>query len=63
VIDKLAAAAQAAIKEPDFRKRMSDLGATVYAPEQSTPAALAAQLKSEIERWTPVIKAAGVYAD
>lgn len=63
VIDKLAAAAQSAIKEPDFRKRMSDLGATVYAPEQSTPAALAAQLKSEIERWTPVIKAAGVYAD
>ncbi len=63
VIDKLAAAAQAALKEPDFRKRMSDLGATVYAPEQSTPAALGVQLKSEIDRWTPVIKAAGVYAD
>jgi tripartite-type tricarboxylate transporter receptor subunit TctC len=63
VIDKLAAAMQQALKEPDFRKRMSDLGATVYTPEQSTPAALTAQLKSEIERWTPVIKAAGVYAD
>jgi tripartite-type tricarboxylate transporter receptor subunit TctC len=63
VVDKLAAAMQQAMKEPDFRKRMSDLGATVYAPEQSTPAALAAHLKSEIERWTPVIKAAGVYAD
>lgn len=63
VVEKLAAAMQQAMKEPDFRKRMSDLGATVYAPEQSTPAALAAHLKSEIERWTPVIKAAGVYAD
>jgi len=63
VIDKLAAAMQQAMKEPDFRKRMGDLGATVYTPEQSTPAALGAQLKSEIERWTPVIKAAGVYAD
>lgn len=63
VIDKLAAAMQLALKEPDFRKRMSDLGATVYTPEQSTPAALAAQLKSEIDRWGPVIKAAGVYAD
>ena len=63
VIDKLAAAIQQAMKEPDFRKRMADLGSTVYAPEQSTPAALAAQLKSEIERWGPVIRAAGVYAD
>jgi tripartite-type tricarboxylate transporter receptor subunit TctC len=63
VIDKLAAAIQQSMKEPDFRKRMADLGATVYTPEQSTPAALAAHLKSEIERWGPVIKAAGVYAD
>jgi tripartite-type tricarboxylate transporter receptor subunit TctC len=63
VIDKLAAAIQQAMKEPDFRKRMADLGSTVFTPEQSTPAALAAQLKSEIDRWGPVIKAAGVYAD
>ena len=63
VIDKLAAAVQQAMKDPDFRKRMGDLGSTVFAQEQSTPAALAAQLKSEIDRWGPVIKAAGVYAD
>ena len=63
VIDKLAAAAQQALKDPDFRKRMADLGSTVFAQEQSTPAALAAQLKSEITRWTPVIQAAGIYAD
>jgi tripartite-type tricarboxylate transporter receptor subunit TctC len=63
VIDRLAAAVQQAMNEPDFRKRMADLGSTVYTQEQSTPAALAAQLRSEIERWTPVIKAAGVYAD
>ena len=63
VIDKLSAAIQQSITEPDFRKRMADLGSTVYAPEQSTPAALGAQLKSEVERWSPVIKAAGVYAD
>jgi tripartite-type tricarboxylate transporter receptor subunit TctC len=63
VVDKLVAAIQQSMKEPDFRKRMADLGSTVYSPEQSTPAALAAQLKSEIDRWSPVIKAAGVYAD
>jgi len=59
-IERLAAAIQQAMKEPDFRKRMADLGSTVYAPEQSTPAALAAHLQSEIDRWGPVIKAAGV---
>ena len=32
VIDKLAAAVQQAMKEPDFRKRMADLGSTVFAP-------------------------------
>jgi tripartite-type tricarboxylate transporter receptor subunit TctC len=63
VIDKLAAAVQQALQDPDFRKRMADLGSTVFAQEQSTPAALAAQLKSEIARWTPVIQAAGIYAD
>lgn len=63
VIDKLAAAVQRTLTEADFRKRMSDLGATVYTPEQATPAALAAHLKAEIERWGPVIKAAGIYAD
>ena len=63
VIDKLSAAVQQALKDPDFRKRMADLGSTVFAQEQSTPAALAAQLKSEIARWTPVIQAAGIYAD
>jgi tripartite-type tricarboxylate transporter receptor subunit TctC len=63
VIDKLGAAMQQSMKEPDFRKRMADLGATIYPPEQVTPAALGAHLKAEIDRWTPVIKAAGVYAD
>jgi len=62
-IDRLVSAIQQAMKEPDFSKRMADLGSTVFSPEQSTPTALAAQLKSEIERWGPVIKAAGVYAD
>lgn len=62
-VDKLVAALQAAAKEPDFIKRMSDLGATVYSAERITPAAHAAHLKAEIEKWAPIIKKAGVYAD
>ncbi len=63
VVDKLAAALQAAAKDADFVRRMSDLGATVYSAERITPAAHAAHLKAEIEKWAPIIKKAGVYAD
>jgi tripartite-type tricarboxylate transporter receptor subunit TctC len=45
------------------KKRFADLGATTYPPEKATPAALQAHLKSEIDKWSPLIKKAGVYAD
>jgi tripartite-type tricarboxylate transporter receptor subunit TctC len=45
------------------QKRFSELGATTYPPEKATPAALQQHLKAEIEKWTPLIKKAGVYAD
>jgi len=63
VIDKLVAAMQAAMKDPDFAKRMADLGATVYGPAKANPAAHSAHLKAEIDKWAPIIKAAGQYAD
>jgi len=63
VVDRLTAAMQVAAKDPDFVKRMADLGATVYGPDRITPAAHAAHLKAEIEKWGPVIKKAGVFAD
>jgi tripartite-type tricarboxylate transporter receptor subunit TctC len=61
--ERLTAALQAAAKDPEFSKRMADLGATVYPAAQMTPAAHAAHLKAEIERWAPIIKKAGAYAD
>jgi tripartite-type tricarboxylate transporter receptor subunit TctC len=63
VVDRLVAAVQAASKEPDFVRRMGELGATVYPSDRINPATLAAHLKGEIERWGPIIKKAGVYAD
>ncbi|HUQ25671.1 MAG TPA: tripartite tricarboxylate transporter substrate-binding protein [Burkholderiales bacterium] len=63
VVDKLSAALQAAVKDPDVIKRFADLGATTYPPEKATPAALQAHVKAEIEKWGPIIKAAGQYAD
>lgn len=63
VVDKLVAALQAGSQDPDFRRRMTELGATVYGVETITPVALSAHLKSEIEKWGPIIKKAGAYAD
>ena len=63
VLDKLVAALQDTVKAEDVKKRFADLGATTYPPEKATPAALAAHLKSEMDKWGPLIKKAGVYAD
>jgi tripartite-type tricarboxylate transporter receptor subunit TctC len=63
VIDKLVAALQQTLKDDGVKQRFADLGATTYAPERATPAALQTHLKSEIDKWAPLIKKAGVYAD
>lgn len=60
IIAKLHADAVAALHHPPVKARYAQLGATVVA---STPAELAAHLKSEMERWGPVIRAAGIRAD
>ncbi|MDW8468127.1 MAG: tripartite tricarboxylate transporter substrate binding protein BugD [Burkholderiales bacterium] len=62
-IDKLVAALQAALKDADVAKRFAELGASAYPQEKATPAALAAHLKAEIDKWGPIIRRAGVYAD
>jgi tripartite-type tricarboxylate transporter receptor subunit TctC len=62
-IDKLAAALQAALKDPNVVQRFSELGTEPVAQNRATPAALGAHLKAEIAKWAPVIKAAGEYAD
>jgi len=62
-IDKLSAALQKALKDPNVIERFAALGTTPVAQEDATPAALKEKLASEIARWKPVINAAGEYAD
>ena len=62
-LDKLVAALQDTLKDDAVKKRFADLGSTTYPPDKATPAALQAHLKSEIDKWGPLIKKAGVYAD
>ena len=63
VIDKLAAALQAALQDPKVVERFADLGTEPVAQERATPAALEQQLQAEIVKWKPMIQAAGEYAD
>ncbi|MET0164416.1 MAG: tripartite tricarboxylate transporter substrate-binding protein [Vicinamibacterales bacterium] len=63
VIDQLSKALQAAIKDPSVTQRFADLGAVPVQDTDATPAALQTRVKTEVERWGPIIKAAGQYAD
>jgi tripartite-type tricarboxylate transporter receptor subunit TctC len=63
VADKIVASMQAALKDPDLVKRFTDLGSVIVAPDRQTPDALGKYLKTEIDKWAPIIKKAGEYAD
>ena len=63
VLDKLNAALVAAIKDPQFKDALAKLGAVAVSPDRATPESLVKHLKAEIDKWGPIIKKAGVYAD
>jgi tripartite-type tricarboxylate transporter receptor subunit TctC len=63
VIDALVKALQFALKDNVVKERFADLGAEPVAENRATPAALHAYLKAEIDKWTPIIKKAGAFAD
>jgi tripartite-type tricarboxylate transporter receptor subunit TctC len=60
IVARLQQDAVAALNHPPVKARYAQLGATVVG---SAPAELAAHLKSEMDRWGPVIKAAGIKVD
>ena len=63
VIDKLVSGLQEVIKDPDVKARFGDLGAVPVSVERAQPEALRTHLKAEIDKWGPIIKKAGVYAE
>jgi tripartite-type tricarboxylate transporter receptor subunit TctC len=60
IIDQLNAAGRAALKDDIVRKRLLELGADLPGAAEQTRASAAELVRTEIEKWVPVIKAAGV---
>jgi tripartite-type tricarboxylate transporter receptor subunit TctC len=63
VVAKLNGAMVQVLADPAVRARFTQLGLDVAPREQQTPEGLAAFHKGEIEKWWPIIKAAGVKAE
>ena len=63
VIDKLNGALRASLKDPAVVARLQELGAVIVPADKQTPEGLRTWLAAEIDKWSPIIKEAGVKAD
>ncbi len=62
IVMKLNEVVRAALKDEKVRTRLKELAANVPAENEQTPEWLGAFVKSEVDKWTPIIKKAGVTA-
>ena len=60
IVNKLNGAVVGALTDATVRARFAELGLEMFPREQQTPEALAAFQKAEIEKWWPMVKAAGI---
>ena len=63
VIAKLHAAVVETLADTSVRQRLGDLGQEIWPPEKQTPQALSAFQQAEIDKWWPIVKAAGIKVD
>jgi tripartite-type tricarboxylate transporter receptor subunit TctC len=63
VLDKITAALRAAMQDPMVVQRLADLSSDIPSADKMTAAGLKSHLEAEINKWGPVIKKAGIYAD
>ena len=60
IIIKLAASLEKALDDPSVKKRLGDLGGSIPAKQERTPASFARLVKAEVARWSPILKAASL---
>src|SRR5262249_7249486 len=63
VLDSLVKGLQESLKDNDLKSSLAKLGTEPVPQSRATPEALRTTLKTEIDKWGPVIKKAGQYAD
>jgi tripartite-type tricarboxylate transporter receptor subunit TctC len=63
IIDKMSDALAKTLDDPATQQRLAELGADVPASNERGPKAFGDLVKREIDRWTPIIKAAGVQVE
>jgi tripartite-type tricarboxylate transporter receptor subunit TctC len=62
VVAKINGAVRKALADAALQQRLRNIGLEIPAPQDQSPEALAALQKAEIDKWWPVIKAAGIKA-
>jgi tripartite-type tricarboxylate transporter receptor subunit TctC len=62
IVDKLNDALIKALDDEPTKKRLLELGGVLPEPAERTPDSLRTFVKSEVERWTPILKATGAVA-
>ena len=63
VLAKINNALKSSLKDPEFIRKQEGLGAIVVTDKRVEPAEHKKFVATEIAKWSPIIKAAGVYAD
>ena len=62
-LDTLVHALQESLKDAELKSNLAKLGTEPVAQNRANPEALRTFLKAEIDKWGPIIKKAGQYAD
>ncbi len=60
IVTKVNGAIQKAMEDPTIAKRLAEIGADIPPPEQRSPQALRQLVNSEVDKWVPLIKEAGI---
>ena len=63
VLDKITAALRVAMQDPMVKQRLADLSSDIPPLDKISAVGLKTHLEAEINKWGPVIKKAGIYAD
>jgi tripartite-type tricarboxylate transporter receptor subunit TctC len=60
IITQLASALDKALDDPSVKKRLADLGGSIPAKQERTPATFTRLVKAEIVRWSPILRGASL---